>query len=94
MTTIMSEERLLDNVFVWGVRDRTGYWRFYYTEERADIASASCSAKRFTFMEAYDIHNGQRERMFSLPPVSLGKFERIIEDITESFIHRFFQSGA
>ena len=88
------KETSLDEVYVWGVRDRTGYWHFYYAEERADRASKfnSTNARKFSFLEAHELHNGNLERMFSLLPISLAKFERVVEEATESFMHRLFHS--
>lgn len=92
----MADEKTtsIDEVFVWGICDRTGYSRFYYTKERANLAAGirSPHVKKVSFLEAHKIHNEDRRLIFKLPPVSLAKFERIVEGATESFTHRLFHS--
>ncbi len=81
-----------DSVFVWGISDRTGYLRFYYSEEAAKKVSGNGKVEKVTFLEAHELHNRCQEQMFSLPPISLSKFERVIEEATENFHHLFFHS--
>ncbi|MDF1538207.1 MAG: hypothetical protein P1Q69_04835 [Candidatus Thorarchaeota archaeon] len=93
-TMTASQKKSIDGVFVWGVCDRTGYWHFYNSKKRADISSElnKSGVRKFSFIEAHEIHNKQRELMFSLPTISLSRFETFIEQVTDDFTHLLFHS--